>query len=180
MILSMSLRTPLNVPYAFLLVLAALTLPSLASSIQRDLSEQRLEPRFINGTLLDACKDLQPSRKVHYVLSPQFSATLNRYISSTVQTPACLFLPTEANELTKALKVIGQKRVPFAVSSGRHASNKGFSSTNGIQIDMKGFQAIKLSDDKSYVDIGSGNIWDNVYQALEGEFSLGLLKLNAV
>lgn len=91
-----------------------------------------------------------------------------------------MFLPTEANELAKALKVIGQKRVPFAVSSGRHASNKGFSSTNGIQIDMKGFQAIKLSDDKSYVDIGSGNIWDNVYQALEGEFSLGLLKLNAV
>lgn len=33
---------------------------------------------------------------------------------------------------------------------------------------MKGFQEVKLSDDKSYVDIGSGLIWDNVYKALQG------------
>jgi len=33
---------------------------------------------------------------------------------------------------------------------------------------MKGFQGVKLSKDKTSVDIGSGNVWDNVYQALEG------------
>jgi len=33
---------------------------------------------------------------------------------------------------------------------------------------MKGFQQVELSSDKSYVDVGPGNIWDNVYAVLEG------------
>lgn len=89
-------------------------------------------------------------------------------MSSTVQTPACVYVPTTPDDLSKAIKTIGSQRLSFAVSSGKHASNKGFSSTTGIQISMKGFQHVNLSADKSYVDIGSGNIWDNVYAALQG------------
>lgn len=33
---------------------------------------------------------------------------------------------------------------------------------------MKGFQQVNLNGDKSAVDIGPGNIWDNVYSALDG------------
>ncbi|PWN33142.1 FAD-binding domain-containing protein [Meira miltonrushii] len=129
---------------------------------------KQLNKRFINQTILDACKSLQPSKNVHYILSPQYSSTLLRYIASTTQTPVCLFLPDQPQQIADAINVIGAKRIPFAVSSGRHASNKGFSTTTGIQIDMKGFQGIVLDSSKQFVDVGSGNIWDNVYQVLEG------------
>lgn len=124
---------------------------------------------FVNQTVLDVCKSLKPAGKVFYNLSPPFESNLKRYIASTSQIPTCLYLPTEPQEISTALETIANHSIPFAVSSGRHASNKGFSTTKGgIQIDLKGFQQVKLSSDKSYVDIGSGNIWDNVYQALEG------------
>ena len=128
----------------------------------------KLDKRFVNQTILDACKSLQPSKNVFYVLTPQYSSTLLRYIGSTVQKPVCLFLPNQPQQISDAIKTIGSKRIPFAVSSGRHASNKGFSTTTGIQIDMKGFQQVVLDSSKQFVDIGSGNIWDNVYQGLEG------------
>ncbi|UZJ56882.1 hypothetical protein CBS101457_006202 [Exobasidium rhododendri] len=89
-------------------------------------------------------------------------------MTSSYQAPACIFTPTIASELSSAMKIIGKNKTPFAVSSGQHASNQGFSSTKGIQISMKGFQQVTLSSDKSYLDVGSGNVWDNVYQSLEG------------
>lgn len=156
-----------------LLLLFTLAAFFVASSVAlegytNDVQKVRFDRRFLNTTVLDACKALQPSNKVYYALSPPYTSNQLRYLASTTQTPGCLFLPTQPNEIANALTLIGQKRIAFAVSSGRHASNKGFSTTQGIQIDMKGFQQVKLSSDKSYVDIGSGNIWDNVYQTLEG------------
>lgn len=151
------------------ILLALLVSSSVAlEGYTNDVQKLRFDRRFINSTVLDACKALQPSNKVFYALTPQYISNQNRYLASTSQTPGCVFLPTQPQEIANALTQIGQKRVAFAVSSGRHASNKGFSTTQGIQIDMKGFQQVKLSSDKSYVDVGSGNIWDNVYQTLEG------------
>lgn len=157
------------------LIIAILSLPSTIArpgtqqGAYRVVQLDRLERRTVNTTVLAACKALQPSNKVHYLLAPQFTATLFRYIGSTNQKPVCLFMPTEPSEIAAALKVIADQKVPFAVSSGRHASNNGFSTTSGIQIDMKGFQQVKLASDKSYVDVGTGNVWDNVYQVLESE-----------
>ena len=66
------------------------------------------------------------------------------------------------------LKVIGSTKTPFAVKGGGHATNQGFSSTTGVQIAMSRFKDIKLSDDEKTVDVGAGNIWDEVYLALNG------------
>jgi FAD/FMN-containing dehydrogenase len=130
----------------------------------------------INLTNIDACKQLAPQSKVYYSStsllnlssSEAYKLGTKRYMKSSSQKAACVFIPTLAVEISDALKLIGRKKIQFAVSSGGHASNQGFSSTTGVQISMKGFQNVKLSGDKSYVDVGAGNIWDNVYQVLEG------------
>lgn len=127
--------------------------------------------RFANQTAVDACKSIQFTSKdstIQYDLASAFSSYFGYYMTSSSNTPACLVKPTTADDLSAVMKVIGQKRINFAISSGGHTGNPGFSSTKGIQITMKGFQGVKLSSDKSYVDVGSGNIWDNVYAVLEG------------
>jgi len=64
------------------------------------------------------------------------------------------------------MQVIGHTRVPFAIKSGGHASNPGFSSTTGVHISMTRMTQIVLSADKSSVEIGMGNTWYGVYQNL--------------
>ena len=66
------------------------------------------------------------------------------------------------------MKVIDERRVPFAVKSGGHSSNPGFSSTPGIQIAMSRMNQVILSEDKSIVAVGAGCLWDDVYDMLNG------------
>ena len=66
------------------------------------------------------------------------------------------------------MKIIGSTKTSFAVKGGGHATNQGFSSTTGIQIAMSRFKNITLSDDKKTVEVGAGNVWDDVYLTLNG------------
>ena len=45
--------------------------------------------------------------------------------------------------------------------------NPGFSSTIGIQISMSRFDTVMYYPESSTVDVGSGLIWDEVYQTLD-------------
>lgn len=65
------------------------------------------------------------------------------------------------------MQIVGQTRTPFAVKSGGHASNPGFSSTPGVHISMKRMNHIILSGDKRMVELGFGNVWLDAYRALE-------------
>lgn len=152
---------------AFLVLFSCFLIQCQASVIQH---EARLVAAPINSTNLAACKAIIPQSKVSYPLSTNYVSATSRYMTSSSQNPTCVFIPTLASELSAVMKLIGQQRVQFAVSSGKHASNQGFSSTTGVHISLKGFQQINLSSDKSYVDIGPGNVWDNVYQALNGKY----------
>ena len=53
------------------------------------------------------------------------------------------------------------------VKGGGHASNPGFSSTEGVQIAMYRFSEVKYNPDNQTAEVGSGLIWDEVYTALE-------------
>ncbi|CAO1612897.1 unnamed protein product [Parajaminaea phylloscopi] len=130
-----------------------------------------LRPRTFNSTAISACKSIKFTSKastIDYGLESALGAWLSFYMLSSTQPPTCLVKPTTADDLAAVMKVIGDQRINFAVTAGGHTGNPGFSSTNGILISLKGFQKVALSGDKSYVDIGTGNIWDNVYAVLEG------------
>ena len=59
-------------------------------------------------------------------------------------------------DVSLVLKTVGMSRTPFAVLSGGHASNPGFSSTKGVHISLKRFDQVELSADKKIATIGFG------------------------
>lgn len=71
-------------------------------------------------------------------------------------------------ELRMQMTAIASYGAPFALYSAGHASNKGFSSTNGVHIAFKRMNQVSLSADKTTVEIGMGNGWADVYDKLDG------------
>ncbi len=67
------------------------------------------------------------------------------------------------------MKLIGQYRVPFGVKGGGHSVNPGFSSTTGIQISMSRFGKVIYHSKNQTVDVGSGLLWNDVYEILDPE-----------
>ena len=79
--------------------------------------------------------------------------------------------------------MIGAKKTPFAVSyfnlhlisrpqciqvkSGGHTMNPGFSSTRGIQIYTRKFSQVTYDPATSTAVIGTGLVWDTVYEKLQ-------------
>jgi FAD/FMN-containing dehydrogenase len=55
----------------------------------------------------------------------------------------------------------------FQVKSGGHTSNPGFSSTEGIQIYTGRFSQVTYDAASGTATIGTGPIWDDVYQQLQ-------------
>ena len=53
------------------------------------------------------------------------------------------------------------------VKGGGHASNPGFSSTEGVHIAMSKFSDVTYNADSNTAEVGSGLVWDDVYSALE-------------
>jgi hypothetical protein len=53
------------------------------------------------------------------------------------------------------------------IKGGGHATNPGFSSTQGIQIALLPFSDITFHSDAQRTTVGTGVIWDHVYSMLE-------------
>ena len=53
------------------------------------------------------------------------------------------------------------------MKSGGHTSNPGFSSTKGIQIYTRNFSQVTYDPASGTAVIGSGLIWDTVYERLQ-------------
>lgn len=92
------------------------------------------------------------------ILQPNFYNDIQHYMTSSTQTPMCVVEPKTNADMSTILKLVGSSRTPFAVKSGGHASNPGFSSTTGVHISLAQFKQINLSADKSTVEIGLGNV----------------------
>ncbi len=65
------------------------------------------------------------------------------------------------------MKIIRNNRVPFAIKSGGHSLNPGFSSTTGVHIALRRFRKTIFHENNQTVDIGPGLVWDDVYKSLE-------------
>lgn len=63
-----------------------------------------------------------------------------------------------AEDVSTVLQVVAATRTPFAVYSGGHSSNPGFSSTKGVHISLDRLNAIVLSEDKKVVRVGFGAV----------------------
>ncbi|KAK3400816.1 hypothetical protein B0T20DRAFT_390681 [Sordaria brevicollis] len=118
------------------------------------------------------CKEIESkiskaSDVIYPIQAISFTSAITHWFWSSYEKPSCVFTPGSAEDVSVALQIIGATKTPFAVQSGGHSSNPGFSSTKGVHISLKRLDQVKLSEDKSVAEIGFGNIWVDVYKALE-------------
>lgn len=105
--------------------------------------------------------------KVYYSGSFTYIKDNEHWASSSSQLSACSFEPANAQDVGIALELLGKNQTPFAVRSGGHTANSGFSSTPGVQIALFQFSEIVYDADAQTATIGMGLIWDNVYSELD-------------
>ncbi|KAG1749034.1 FAD dependent oxidoreductase [Suillus paluster] len=111
---------------------------------------------------------------VYYNGSTLYTKDNYHWASSSSQLSACSFEPGTTEDLVKALQILRVTRTPFAVKSGGHSTNPGFSSTPGVQIAMYLFSDITYDSDSQTAKVGTGAIWDDVYLTLE-EYGVNVL-----
>lgn len=119
-------------------------------------------------TCIEIEKAISDASEVLYAVNPDFEADIEHWFLSSTQVPACVVEVGCSNDVSIALRAIAKSRTPFAVESGGHASNPGFSSTTGVHISMAKMKTVKLSADKSSVELGMGLTWAKVYSELQG------------
>ena len=83
--------------------------------------------------------------------------------------PSCIIIPGTAKDVSEALAVVEFFKTKFAVRSGGHSPNPGFSTISepGVLIDLQDLDQVAVNDDKSVATLGPGVEWIDVYKALD-------------
>lgn len=88
-----------------------------------------------------------------------------------ISEPYCILQPSNTNDVSNAVKIISYFQVKFAVRSGGHSPNPGFSSIGqgGVLLDLQKLDQIVLSSDKSVASLGPGGRWGDVISTLDAQ-----------
>ncbi|KAG1744277.1 FAD dependent oxidoreductase [Suillus lakei] len=119
------------------------------------------------ATCQEIAAAVSSASKVYYNGSSQYKKDNEHWASSSSQTSACSFEPASAQDAGIALQILAKDQTPFAVRSGGHTANSGFSSTPGVQIALYSFSDVVYDANAQTATIGMGLIWDNVYSELD-------------
>jgi hypothetical protein len=84
--------------------------------------------------------------------------------------PYCIFKPKNAVDISTLVLLSRLTQCPFAVRSGGHAAFSGASSVDGgVTVTFEKMKQISLSKDKKIAAIEPGNVWYDIYTALQSE-----------
>ncbi|GKT47367.1 bifunctional solanapyrone synthase [Colletotrichum spaethianum] len=83
-------------------------------------------------------------------------------------TPACVFVPQNAQQVSFAVSTLTLSLTKFAVRSGGHMPVVGYNSigSSGVLLSTSNLTTLALSEDKSTVSVGAGLRWRDVYSYL--------------
>ncbi|TGO27245.1 hypothetical protein BPAE_0045g00440 [Botrytis paeoniae] len=115
------------------------------------------------------CIALQQTLQETYYgsIPPDFTSTYYSFQQASVA-PACLIRPHSPSEVSSAMKIIRESDCHFAIKSGGHNMNQGFSNVKGgITIDLLKMKDVKISEDEEIVRVGAGCRWGEVYEVVE-------------
>ncbi|KAH7322477.1 hypothetical protein B0I35DRAFT_449921 [Stachybotrys elegans] len=105
---------------------------------------------------------------------PLNEALVNGYWSEAcIATPYCIIQPQFTKDVALAIKIVSLFQTRFAVRSGGHSPNPGWSGVgdSGVLIDLGRLNSISVSrrEGKPIVSIGPGARWGEVYESLDGQ-----------
>ncbi|KAI0385990.1 FAD-binding domain-containing protein [Hypomontagnella monticulosa] len=106
------------------------------------------------------------------VISPTNKTVVGENWSlACVAEPHCIIQPRDAQEVSKTIKIIKHLNIRFAIRSGGHSPNPGWSSIGdaGILVDLQRLNQISLSDDKKVASLGPGGRWGEVIDTLDAQ-----------
>lgn len=96
--------------------------------------------------------------------------TQTQYWSSTAyDSPACVFIPQDAKQVSFAITTLTLTLTKFAVRSGGHMPVQSCNSigSSGVLLSNSNLTTLALSDDKATVSVGAGHRWRDVYSYLQ-------------
>ncbi|KAF3174953.1 hypothetical protein EYR41_002115 [Orbilia oligospora] len=110
----------------------------------------------------------QGQGKVVMQSHPNYTTLNAHWLAASQLSPTCIFTPKTARDVSKAVVLFSHHHCVFAIRSGSHMPNKGFSSTdNGILISLSGLDEVSYDRHRHVVKVGAGNRWTNVYNHLD-------------
>ncbi|KAL2751866.1 hypothetical protein ACRALDRAFT_1066341 [Sodiomyces alcalophilus JCM 7366] len=125
------------------------------------------------GHTVRTCRDLAsllPDR-VSFPGEEGYNASVSSYayVQQQTQTPLCIVKPSTAAQVASVLDVLRESpTTAFAVRSGGHATNRGFSNIDGgVTVDLSSINTVDLLDDGVTVSVGTGATWGDVYPVLD-------------
>jgi FAD/FMN-containing dehydrogenase len=120
-----------------------------------------------------ACKTIQSAvpDAVAYQSDSAFKTEAKLYWSQVHVdlVPACMVFPTTADHVSQIVKILGNYTdVPFAVKSGGHNPNQGFSSVDGgVLIAFSSLNATTYDASSKTAVVGTGSRWRDVIKTLD-------------
>ncbi|KAJ5159293.1 FAD-binding type 2 [Penicillium coprophilum] len=102
--------------------------------------------------------------------SPYYDVLVDEAWSQNCRLNAsCVVTPDSAHEVSRLLQILGILKTKFAIRSGGHNINPGFSSIghDGVLIALEKLNTISISEDRGTVTVGPGNRWESVYRYLQ-------------
>ncbi|KAG9308224.1 FAD dependent oxidoreductase [Chiua virens] len=148
------------------IVTLASAINSLFGDTQKIHSQAESRP-LLSDTCQEIASSISSASNVYDKMSAKYLEDISHFASSSTQFAECSFEPGTPEDVGIALRILGRARTPFAVKGGGHATNPGFSSTEGVQIAMTRFSKIVYHSKAGIVSVGAGLTWDDVYEALE-------------
>lgn len=109
---------------------------------------------------------------------PEYQESLTSYFSAQESEikPACVVKPGTAIEVSMVVSALleanaeRQDKLKFAIRSGGHAPFAGSANeADGVTIDLRRLDSIKINDNRTQVTIGAGSSWGKVYRTLDAE-----------
>ncbi|KAF8531795.1 hypothetical protein BDD12DRAFT_869315 [Trichophaea hybrida] len=118
---------------------------------------------------VDSCKLLAETypNSTHLPHHPSYLALNIYWANNTFHRPHCIFTPPTSSSAAYGLHALAKHNTPFAIRSGGHSMNPGFSSTSsGVLVSLKHLDQISHDIPAGTVTIGAGNTWGRVYRHL--------------
>ncbi|KAF9881673.1 FAD binding domain-containing protein [Colletotrichum karsti] len=152
-------------------IAAYLSLPAVAAS---DEAAQTTTPvASLPGSEKIACSVLSQKYPKHTFLAGSdgyLYETQTQYWSATAHdSPACVFVPQDAQQVSFAVTTLTLSLTKFAVRSGGHMPVVGSNSigSTGVLLSTSNLTSLAISEDRATVSVGAGNRWRDVYSYLQ-------------
>ncbi|KAL4797195.1 hypothetical protein BDV19DRAFT_359094 [Aspergillus venezuelensis] len=148
-------------------------LGSASTSTSTSSATISIESNFVNITASERCACAKLTRSfgssVIYPGQTDYTfQTIDSYWDIRADlTPACVFVPKTASDVSSAVEILASCDAKFAVRGGGHMNVPGSNNINGgILLGLNLLTNTSVHEDRNTISVGPGLTWYDVYNAL--------------